>query len=265
LAADLARLPLRLRRLADVLWSPTFSSLESAQAQIRDQYREEADVSRYRNDWSKGLIEPERQLIQSALSAQAIASEGIRGQALQAWVIGCGTGREVFALEQMGVAALGTDTSPEMIQRARKVAESIGSKARFVTGSFPEAPMDPPDLIHLTVHLANQIPGRASRVSLFRELRRLASPRTLLTGHVAIRDPDAVDRTYWSSQVLRLRAWYSGWTWQPGDMAAASLGRGAKMEMFHHYPDRDAFAAELRDGGWELESLSAGFFQARAR
>jgi SAM-dependent methyltransferase len=261
-AAGIAGLPLRLRQLADVLSSPTFSSLENAQAQLRDQYREESRVSRYLEDWKRGLIEPERSLIESA--AQTLASGRLDGRAPHALVIGCGTGREVFALEEMGMTVLGADTSPEMIRAARSAAESIGSKARFVTGSFPDGPAEPPHLIHLTVHLANQILGRASRVSFFRELRRLASAQTLLTGHVAIQDAASARRSRWSSRVLRLRAWVSGWTWEPGDLATAGLGRPARMEMFHHYPDRDAFAAELLDGGWQLDFFSAGFFRARA-
>ena len=54
--------------------------------------------------------------------------------------LGCGTGKQTFRAESIGAAATGIDLSEIGIEKAKEIAEAIGSPAEFVVGDFLKTP-----------------------------------------------------------------------------------------------------------------------------
>ncbi|MBN1437541.1 MAG: class I SAM-dependent methyltransferase [Sedimentisphaerales bacterium] len=57
--------------------------------------------------------------------------------------LGCGSGKQTFALEALGLQATGIDCSTVSMQKAQEVADSITSKCEFVIGDYTKLPFQP--------------------------------------------------------------------------------------------------------------------------
>lgn len=80
-----------------------------------------AVVERYRDRMDVGLRPWEEALL-----------DGVHAGAANVLVIGCGTGREAFALVDRGVEVVAVDVTAALLELGRAVAASIGSSIRFV-------------------------------------------------------------------------------------------------------------------------------------
>ena len=93
-------------------------------------------------EWWNGRAEyfSEMQLpnVENSLSMHIIQNENMVGKGSRTLDVGCGGGRFSFALEIMGAEATATDFSPEMIRKARELAEKRGSKVRFSVDDWHE-------------------------------------------------------------------------------------------------------------------------------
>jgi len=121
-----------------------------------------------------GLAPPERAMIERFMSPP--------GKVLD---VGCGAGREAFALATMGYAVIGVDISPELLQLAKALSLELGLDADFRLGNGRslDFPAESFDYVLLITQMIHSVPLRANRVALLREARRVAKPegRILLT------------------------------------------------------------------------------------
>lgn len=147
--------------------------------------------------------------------------------------VGCGPG--TITLDLAGVVApgqvLGIDTSTEVIEKARRLADDRGdSSTRFDIGDIYA--LDLPDDSVDVVHAHQVLQHLSDPVAALREMRRVAGPH----GLVAVRDAD-----------------YAAMTWFP-----AGEGLTAWLDVYHRVAmSNNAFP----DAGRELRSwaLAAGF------
>ena len=106
--------------------------------------------------------------------------------------VACGIGRHGVPLAQRGYRVTGIDLSPLFIQKAREHASAAGVDVRFVVGDMQEvldllAAEAPFDGI-INMFTSHGYYGRDADLSLFGQLRRLASPGALLVVLTAHRD-----------------------------------------------------------------------------
>jgi len=56
--------------------------------------------------------------------------------------IGCGTGKQSFAMEELGADVAGLDCSKEAIEYANKIKKKIGSNCNFTVGEYTNIPIE---------------------------------------------------------------------------------------------------------------------------
>ena len=99
----------------------------------------------------------------------AIAREHVQGS--EALDFGCGTGRSTRFLQQLGFRVIGVDISEDMLLRARQVDPR--GDYRLVPGddlsSLKQAAFD----LVLSMFTFDNIPGRETKIRIFRDLARL--------------------------------------------------------------------------------------------
>ncbi len=137
--------------------------LEQLQASVQARYSSKEDVEIYRRRSQQGLREWERSIVERFMVPTRVLS------------IGCGAGRESFALENLGYQAYGIDISKEQIESANTVRHQLGSSATFSLfdgGKLPFA-----DAFFGSVTLWSQVlgnvPGSQQRLALLKECHRV--------------------------------------------------------------------------------------------
>lgn len=241
----IARLTRRLRQTCQVLLSPAWTDPATVARAVRARYEEQAEISFYTTIARAGWYVDEVKAFDLALTELPPAPRVL--------VVGCGAGRECFALEKRGVGAvLGIDISEQMVAAARKLAHLHASRVEFVRAEVHELKLDPFDLLVVTPALDSHIPGRDRRVAFLRELRTRAraDSRLVIVPHIRpLRPRDPV----WAMSLLLRARWGIRGEWEPGDSARSYLGNHTESErlvFFHYYPSAEAFQDELRAGGF---------------
>ncbi len=94
-------------------------------------------------------------------------------------VVGCGPGRECFALAERGFEVVGMDREEGMLARARQLAEQRGAAVEFLQGEAQEFDLDRErfDLVVIFSGLYNMVLPRERRVAMLRSAWRHLAPR----------------------------------------------------------------------------------------
>jgi SAM-dependent methyltransferase len=89
--------------------------------------------------------------------------------------VGCGAGREVFALESMGFEVTGVDISAELIGVAMAEAARRGSNATLLLTSGNQLPFDCAcfDAVVMWAQVLGHVPWASARAALLAEVRRV--------------------------------------------------------------------------------------------
>ena len=97
--------------------------------------------------------------------------------------IGCGGGREVFALEKCGYEITGIDVSKEQIEGAKKARDEINSTAQFTLYDGRQIPFGNSyfDAITLWSQVIGNVPGAEQRLSLIWECYRVLDKDGILS------------------------------------------------------------------------------------
>ncbi|MFH1569694.1 MAG: class I SAM-dependent methyltransferase [Gemmatimonadota bacterium] len=199
-------------------------SMERAAAQVRESYGTPEAVARYRARASAGLRKWE-----AAVVRQYFPPTG------EVLVVGCGAGREAFALAQMGYRVMGADVSAPLVAAARELAAARQCAARFalVDGASLPAAEGGYDAVTLWSQVLGNVPGAARRLALLRETRRVLRPGGLLSLSAHDRGR-TLPRVEAASIVSRGDP-------EPGDLCLCEEAEGTSR--YWHYFD----AAELRN------------------
>jgi SAM-dependent methyltransferase len=93
-------------------------------------------------------------------------------------VIGCGTGREAFALESRGWRVKAVDVTPALLDVARAEGGRRGSRIEFELTDGTRLPIDDDAVTAVTLwsQVLGNVPTRAGRLALMKEARRALSP-----------------------------------------------------------------------------------------
>jgi ubiquinone/menaquinone biosynthesis C-methylase UbiE len=92
-------------------------------------------------------------------------------------VIGCGSGREAFALESLGWKVKAVDSTPALLDIARTEAARRGSGIEFQLTGGVRLPFDDAAVTAVTLwaQVLGNVPTRPGRVALMREASRVLS------------------------------------------------------------------------------------------
>ena len=109
----------------------------------------------------------------------------------RAVIVGCGTGRESFALEALGWDVVGVDITPRMVEVARAEGRARGSRAQFLLtdGTLDDVVVDQPvDAVTLWAQVLNNVVGARGRSRVLANVHRLLRPGGVVSLSVHDRD-----------------------------------------------------------------------------
>jgi len=136
-------------------------------------------------------------------------------------VVGCGSGRDLLALMDLGYHVAGLEPVPQCLALAERRLAERGLRAELIAGAIETAPLAPRYDVFLFSWLCySYIPLRARRVRALERIRALLPPdgRVLIS---YIRAQPAPRRSLW--RLARTAAWATRSDWRPeyGDIFAA--------------------------------------------
>ena len=163
-------------------------------------------------------------------------------------VAGCGTGRDLLALLELGYRAEGVDVSPRCTAAAREWLHKRGWSVPVHTGAIETFAVPGHfDAFILSWFCYSYIPGSAARIQLLRKLRDHLNPggRILATYAPASPLPRRLP-----IRLTQLVAWLSRSDWHPeyGDIIRVA-NPGRYFEHYEHRFTRDTLEEEARAAG----------------
>ena len=234
----------RFKQLRYLLTSAAFTNESDVKKRVLERYSSEVEVDHYANVADVGLFWDEEAVVSHYLSQ-------VTRRPLRTLVVGCGGGREAFALEKAGLEVVGIDYSKEMIEAAKRNAHTRGKSIEFVTTSLEEykSPAGSFDFVFLTSAIAGHLRGQEKRVAFYSAASRLVKNDGAVFTSPEIRPLEFKSPFFWASQILR---WRLGRQWEKGDSARSFIGRHNKDEklvFYHFYPSEEQFLLEVRAAG----------------
>ena len=200
-------------------------------AQVRDSYATPEAIEVYRSRVDHGLRTWEHTVVQQHFPPT--------GRIL---TVGCGAGRETFAIEQLGYDASGVDISPPLLDVARQLAAQRHHRATFLLIDGDALPFDDGafDVVTLWAQMLDNVPSRAGRLALMREVRRVLVPGGLAT--FSVHDDTRTRPSYAAGDVLAADSP------EPGDLLLREHREAAirYCHLFH----REELAELVRDAGF---------------
>ena len=165
-------------------------------------------------------------------------------------LIGCGTGRDLIGLAQLGYDMTGLDLSPEAIDVARAALDRRGLKARLVTEFVELAAFDSSyDAVIFSSRCYSAIRGSHTRVAALSKLR------------AAVRRDGRLLVTYTGFEhQSRIAIWLiglsagltrSGWRPEPGDSFSADH-LSPRVLRYEHLFREDEAASECVEAGFQV-------------
>lgn len=170
---------------------------------------------------------------------------------LSVLVVGCGTGREIFALLARGCRVTGVDPVASALAIARRLLDDRGLSAELIEGSIADVPVPGRyDAIWFTWDCYSYIPEASRRI---RTLERLALQLNA-GGHVTISfQPDILRPRPIVYRAARLAGALAGadWRLEPGDLVGWAMHDGRPCYSYGHAftpqeLEREASLAGLR-------------------
>jgi SAM-dependent methyltransferase len=163
-------------------------------------------------------------------------------------VIGCGTGRDLLALLQLGYRAEGLDVVPQCTAAAGQLLQRRGLKAPVYTGAVETIALPGRfDAFIFSWFCYSYIPQSETRIGVLRKLRDCLNPggRILVTYAPAKTLPRRLP-----IQLTQLVASLSGSDWRPeyGDFVQVA-NRGRYFGHYEHQFTREGFEKEARAAG----------------
>lgn len=172
--------------------------------------------------------------------------------------VGCGAGREAFALAERGFEVVGIDIAEKMIHQAKTLAADRRLPVEFYAVSVTDCDFPPQsfDYIFFSRAVYSYIPTRALRLATLKRLRRMLKPSGLLilSGYFVARRRLLSRRTLRSlahqvAATLRLTAR------EPGDTLVGRVSERSDVNQpcfVHIFPSLTAIAEEIRQAGFSI-------------
>lgn len=247
-----------MRTLEQLARQPSLDEVEGSEAGFYDHAGVVAD---YEQRVGEGLTGAEE------VVAARFLDEGAR-----VLVVGCGTGRESFALAHRGMHVVGIDIAAAAVAIARRhasdaspasdVRETGAGSVSFAIASLArlEVASPPFDLVLIASDVLCGIPGRENRIAALTRARELVKPGGSVI--MAVRSGRGPARVLLETPRAALRVLGLGHR-EPGDRFAWQ-GPPPTRRFFHVYADDVELARELEPAGLAYDGRLAGFVVARS-
>jgi SAM-dependent methyltransferase len=164
-------------------------------------------------------------------------------------VVGCGTGRDVLGLLDLGYRADGLEPVAVLAQRARERLARRGATAVIYTADIATAALpERHDVFILSWYCYSYIPQRSRRVATLARLRERLGPEGRIFVSYILADPPP-RRSLWRLATLAARVSRSDWRPEYGDVFVARHEIG-RIHYEHRFTpseiEAEAHAAKLR-------------------
>jgi len=135
---------------------------------VNNYFSGEAIVADYNDRINRGLLAWETTVLRDFMQPSGAVLD-----------VGCGCGREAFALHDLGYAVTGVDLSAAQIAQAKQNAAATGRKINFQTcdGLRYDFPDNTFDYVIIWQQVLGNVPGHETRVNVLKEAKRVLKPR----------------------------------------------------------------------------------------
>lgn len=238
---------LRSKQIKDLLTSPYFSSTKLMEESVYRRFSSEKNISFFMDRAFHGLT-PSELPVKASIEQYALEVNEVGKTNARLLLIGCGTGREAFALEDLPIEIFAMDIVPQMIESARACAEMIDSRVHFFCNCFPnlnDLNEHRVELIFISSYVLNFIQGSENRVHYLAKLRNLLSENGRIYIRPSIKKIPFFSSKYFISKLLKLSSWLHGWDYEKGDHAISNFPTEGEAMYFYHYPNENEFRQEV--------------------
>lgn len=211
---------------------------------VLSKYGQAEEIEQYAHLVDKGLYEEERRLVDKYFSR--------KGKVL---VMGCGCGREALALRDQGFEVVGIDLQPQMIARAKRIAEERKKAVPFFVMDacqldFTAASFDG---VFMFGSALTYIPFRRNRLRSLHEVRRVLKPGGLVMLNTQSRNSRLKYRVYFAL-VNPWRKWQKKWrnraSLEEGDRFGINVsGARSKGWVYFHMYAMEEVLNDLSEAG----------------
>lgn len=233
---------------------------ESSLRAVAQKFNEEEEVRYYSQQAFEGLDEKERGFVGRHMQR--------RGRVLN---IGCGPGREAFALAELGFEVIGIDVAPRMIEAAGRIAASRGQEIRFEVKSATNLDYHPHsfDYVFMSEGIYSLIPTRDLRIDVLRKIGKLLAPDGILLFSALYRRASILSRVSLYNVFRRIAMRYLGRRLhaEPGDTLVRYVSPASKASTLcyvHLFAGAGEVREEVSSAGLDgLEDTQTGYWVVR--
>ncbi len=260
-ARPLTRLVLIVRKMLSLLHPKFFvkdpgSSLRS----VVEKYHDAKEVLYYSQRAFAGLDGEEQHLSNQFMKR--------RGRVLN---IGCGAGREAFALAEAGFEVVGIDVAPPMIAEAKRHAQTSGIPIQFDVKDATTLDYPPKSFDYMWISAAvySHIPSRQLRIQTLKKINDLLTPNGMLFFSVEYQGNSLLSRASLHGAFRRLAKSFlkKRLHAEPGDVLVphvSPVGTPSKLCFFHLFKDAGEVKEELSSANLDgFEDQKSGYWIVR--
>lgn len=244
------------------LFDPRFfvKDANSSLHSVAQKFNEDVEVLYYSERAHDGLDEQEQHLVEQYM--------GRRGRVLN---IGCGVGREAFALAELGFQVVGIDVAPRMIEAASRLAASRGENICFEVKSATNLDYTPHsfDYVVMSEGVYSLIPTRDLRIDVLRNVGKLLAPDGTLLFSALYRRAAVLSRVSLYGVFRRIAKLLLGRRvhGEPGDTHiryVSHVSKASTLCYVHLFADADEVWKEVSSAGLDgFKDNQAGYWVVR--
>lgn len=244
----------RLQQATEVLTSHNkYSDQSMNQILLSKRYSQDKEVEFYATMVRRGLYDHEKIFFTQRL--QDVSKE------TPILIVGGGCGREAIALSNWGYKVHVLDISSSMVQRGRKIAQTLGQDVQFTYSNLEDYyPTQQYGFIFVCTSILNFIIGQQNREKFLKKAHHLLLPQGQLALEVDVFHYRGLHRFSIASKLLKLKL---GSQWESGDTIRSFYGNhnDDKQTLFYHFfQNSKEVLKEMEMAGFKINKCKDDFF-----
>lgn len=229
--------------------SPKFFARPPAEAlsTLREKFRQPEEVG-----FQSGYLEGELEDWEKEVVGRYLTKKGA-----SVLDVGCGAGREAFALRRLGFSVTAIDISPEMIEAARRKKAELGVEVDFevMAASDMDFPAVSFDYCLMSRDIYSFIPSRAWRINALKRIAAALKPGGLIFLSGYIMPPRVFSGSWFRDTLRRIRNFClpGVFSSEPGDGWMRGVSPQSRLDTFcycHFFGSADEIMDELKQAGF---------------